>query len=138
MRTATTQKCFRVEFDRYPFSSSRRKGIFLRTLYFLNIFGLLSGMAIINMKQNRGDYYCNSITVTFGNEIWEDAIILTAEGNIESSVLVFSYFNGVYKKSDEMHNRRPVYVEQSKFDGTHYNTTIPAEIKYCESEQVRF
>mmetsp|Transcript_8257 Transcript_8257/g.17580 ORF Transcript_8257/g.17580 Transcript_8257/m.17580 type:complete len:512 (+) Transcript_8257:1-1536(+) len=135
MRTAATQKCFRVEFERYPFSASRRKGIFLKTLYFFNIIGLLSGMAIINMKQNRGDYYCNSISVTFGNEIWEDAIILTPEGKIENSVLVFSYFDGVYKKSGEMHNRRPVYVEQNKFDGTPFNTTIPAEIKYCESEQ---
>ena len=50
--------------------------------------------------------------------------------------LLFSYFNGVYMRNTTLglHDGRPVYTEQSKFDGDPYTTTIGAEIKYCKSE----
>jgi len=51
--------------------------------------------------------------------------------------LLFSYFNGVYRRNETigLHDDRPVYTEQSKFeDGLAFDTTIGAQIKYCESE----
>ena len=51
--------------------------------------------------------------------------------------LLFSYFNGVYRRNETigLHDDRPVYTEQSKFeDGLAFDTTIGAQIKYCDSE----
>ena len=109
LKTAAIQKCFRVEFERMPLTAAKRKGYFLKSLYFINICALLTGMVIVNTKQDAGVFQCDSITVEFGNEIWEDAISLTPDGEIDRAVLVFSYFNGVYKRNGT-HDGRPVYV----------------------------
>ena len=72
---------------------------------------------------------------------WPDYSVEGASGSIESMILVYSYFGGVYVKADDRRSEgRPVYVEQNKYDRTPFDETgfgdvldpiVPAEIKYC-------
>jgi hypothetical protein len=116
--------------------------VFMKVLYFINLILMMAGMIMVSLNQSRGKYHADSITVTFGNDVWENAYVkVSPDGNrgtnttngYDEMVLVYSWFNGVYKR-EGMHDRRPVYVEQNKFDHSAYETTIPAEIKYCKSE----
>lgn len=107
--------------------------IFLKSLYFLNMCALLGGMVYISMSQTRGDYHCEEIFVVFGDDIWEDALVMGSSG-IEEKVLLYSYFNGHYRRNGT-ENGLPVYVEQDKFDGSSFEVTVPAKIKYCSSEE---
>jgi len=63
----------------------------------------------------KGSYHCDAIFVTFGDEIWQDALVRGPAG-FESKVLLYSYF-------------------KDKFDGTSFERTVPAKIKYCASEE---
>ena len=113
---------------------------YLKGIYFVNLLLLFSGMAWITQIQENGGFHAESITVTFGDQVWNDAIVKTASGELETRVLLFSYFNGkvnslilfcmssecssfnhfvhftsgVYQKSDYVHDGRPVYTEQNK------------------------
>jgi hypothetical protein len=83
-----------------------------------------------------------------GEEIWTDAVVQWPDysvahtpGSIETMILVYSYFNGVYAKADgQVSQGRPIYVEQNKYDRKPFTETgwldkfdhiVPAEIKYC-------
>ena len=68
--------------------------VFLKAVYFFNLAALLTGMALITAKQNRGDFHSDSITVTFGDQIWSDAIATLPSGEVVSRNLLFSFFNG--------------------------------------------
>lgn len=59
---------------------------------------MLAGLIIVTTNQVTGRYYCDSITVAFGDDIWEDAMVVTDLGEVKSQVLLFSYFNGVYRE----------------------------------------
>ncbi len=107
--------------------------IFLKSLYFLNLCCLLGAMIYVSVHQVKGSYHCDAIFVTFGDEVWEDALVRGPAG-FESKVLLYSYFNGLYRRNGT-ENGLPVYVEQDKFDGTPFEKTVPAKIKYCASEE---
>ncbi len=107
--------------------------LFLKSLYFLNMCALLGGMVYVSMSQQSGYYHCEEIFVIFGDEIWEDALVIGSSG-MEEKVLLYSYFNGLYRRNGT-ENGLPVYVEQNKFDGNSFETTVPAKIKYCPSEE---
>ena len=94
----------------------------------------MAGMTIIRAKQDRGDYFCSSISVYFGDEIWDDAIVTNSTGGEERMTLMFAYFNGVYVKNGTR-DGRPVYVEQNKYLSEPYKKKIPAQIRYCKSER---
>eukprot|EP00970_Alexandrium_tamarense_P018121 scaffold13320_cov215-Alexandrium_tamarense.AAC.5 len=142
LKHASKKKYFRTDFDRVPFKRRRKMTVFMKVLYFINLILMMAGMVLVSLNQSRGKYHADSITVTFGNDVWENAYVkVSPDGNkgtnttngYDEMVLVYSWFNGVYKR-EGMHDRRPVYVEQNKFDHSAYETTIPAEIKYCKSE----
>ena len=135
MKKAALSKCFCAEFERQPFSKRKKVGIFLKGIYFFNLCALLFGMGYINYNQNRGVYYSDSLSVSYGEQIWPAAII---EGIKEPRALLFSYFNGEYRRNETLglHDGRPIYTEISKFvDGTPFTTTVGAQIKYCYSER---
>ena len=71
--------------------------MFLKALYFLNLGVLLAGMGVVSYKQISRRYQCNSITVSFGDEVWEPAFarLDSDTEEYEEWTLVFSYFNGV-------------------------------------------
>ena len=80
MKKAALSKCFCAEFERQPFSKRKKVGIFLKGIYFLNLCALLFGMGYINYNQNRGVYYSDSLSVTYGEQIWNAAIITGSFG----------------------------------------------------------
>ena len=130
---ATTAKCYRAEFQK----QERRKkmGILLKVIYFLNLGVFLAAMTIISTRQNAGYYQCNSITVDFGDDVWENAVVKTHSGQLEDGwTLVYSHFNGVYVQ-DGKHHGRPIYREMRKYNYSPYETTIGAEIKFCTKER---
>jgi hypothetical protein len=80
------------------------------------------------------------------DKLWEDAVVKWPDGRNEDMILNYPYFNGVYKQDGSRRGRRPVYVEQNKFDGTSFDTEAPfpeyvpgyefklgAKFMYCES-----
>ena len=134
MKVASTRKCFRAQFEKLPFARRKKMSVFVKALYFVNLCALMTGMTVITIDQSKGDYQCKSITVTFGDEIWQDSIVLNATGGIERMDLIYSYFNGVYVKNGTW-DGRPLYTEQNKYDDTAFQVKTGAMIKYCDSER---
>eukprot|EP00804_Cyclotella_cryptica_P027652 CCRYP_010272-RA/>CCRYP_010272-RA protein AED:0.09 eAED:0.09 QI:844/1/1/1/0.75/0.77/9/300/469 len=133
MKCATTKRCFRAEFPYQSIGRGKGFSIFLKTLYFFNLLVFLGLLSAVTVKQKEGYFNCDSITVAFGNDIWEEAVVKTQNGYNET-MLVYSFFNGVYKQRGTQ-DGRPVYMEQNKFDNTPYTEKIGAEIKYCKELQ---
>lgn len=135
LKRASTRKCFRAEFEKLHFARRKKMTIFVKVVYAINFIALMTGMTWVSVKQIRGSYQCHSITVNFGDDIWENAIVLNSTGGVEEWDLIYSYFNGVYVKQQEIHDRRPIYLEQNKFDSSPYEVKNGAIIKYCEEER---
>ncbi|KAL7536320.1 hypothetical protein ACHAXR_008766 [Thalassiosira sp. AJA248-18] len=133
IKRASVKKCFRAEFEKLPFARRKKMSVFVKLLYVFNLCAMMVGMALITIRQRRGDYNCKSISVQFDDAIWEDAFVLNSTGGIEEWDLLYSYFNGVYVKNGT-HEGRAVYVEQNKFDDTEYRIKTGAVIKYCKEE----
>ncbi|KAL7534025.1 hypothetical protein ACHAXR_005587 [Thalassiosira sp. AJA248-18] len=140
LQRACTAKYFHAEFEKQRSGKIKHLSRFLKTLYFINLCGMLAGMGFVSTKQIRGLYYDSSINVNFGDTVWETAwvkvpswipsYIQSLPGQDEEWTLVYSYFNGEYEKNGTQHGR-PIYKERRKSDRTHFHSIIPAEIKYC-------
>mmetsp|Transcript_21224 Transcript_21224/g.42271 ORF Transcript_21224/g.42271 Transcript_21224/m.42271 type:complete len:529 (+) Transcript_21224:97-1683(+) len=123
--------------DRYSINAKTRKRGFrhlLKAVYFINLAGLLTGVVIIGEKQNRGYYRCNSVNVNFGDNVWENAVVLNGTNGSYQTTLVYSYFNGIYEVEGN-HDGYPRFVERNKVDGSAFENVIGAEIKYCKKEE---
>ena len=94
MKHAALSKCFRAEFAKQPFVLRKKIHLFLKGIYFLNLCALLVGMGMITLSQETGKYHAEQITVTFGEQIWNGALVTTSSGVVERRTLLFSYFNG--------------------------------------------
>ena len=94
LKHAALSKCFRAEFDKQPFALRKKMNVFLKGGYFLNLCVLIFGIGLITVKQNKGDFHSDSITVMFGEQVWRNAIVTTSTGEEETRTLLFSYFNG--------------------------------------------
>ena len=102
---------------------------FLKVLYFINLDILLAGMIVVSYRQMTGYYQCHTLSVEFGDDVWDSAVTLNQDtGVYEAWTLLFSYFAGVYEKRGT-HAGRPVYVEQRKFDRMPYSQVEPAELR---------
>ena len=78
--------------------SNSRSNNFARFMYFLNGIVLLAGLTYISVKQGHGGYRCKTISVSFNEEVWEGATVMNEDGSIEERLLIYPYFNGVYKE----------------------------------------
>ena len=134
LKKATTQKCYRAEFQKQSFGRNNKITIALKAVYIINLLAALFGLTYITVRQAWGYYQCGSITITFGDDIWEDAVFKTPSGELKEMILLYSFFNGVYK-IDGSHEHRPIFREQNKFDDTPFKSTVGAEIKYCKKER---
>ena len=108
----------------------------LKVIFFMNLALLLIGIIAIGDKQDRGVYLCNSVTVIFGDHVWENALVKNKTDPAQSpyeTTLVYSYFNGIYKLNGTF-DGYPKFTEQNKVDGTVFRETVGAEIKYCKEE----
>ena len=133
---AATAKYYRAKFKKSK--GGLRIRIFLKSMYFINLSVFLILMIGVSIGQDNGRYSCPEVTVNLGNLIWEDAVMTNHEH--ETHMLVYSYFNGVYRQTKEFHDERPVYREMRKSDNDEYQTTTPAKIIYCNKQRawVRF
>ncbi|KAL9180841.1 hypothetical protein ACHAXT_011294 [Thalassiosira profunda] len=145
LQRACTARVFEAEFEKQKGRGRKERNlsIFLRAVYFVNICGMLAGMAVVSIRQMNGHYQEDSITVDYGETVWNGAwvripswlpptgLYTPPPGELAEWTLVYSFFNGVYEKSG-FENGRPVYRERRKFDRSPYERVVPAEIKYCQ------
>ena len=138
LRVATNKKYFRTEFKKEfnKAERSRRLSFFLvsdecvklicsfvisvmqsdiysysflqKTLYFINLIALLSGLIYVTIRQSRGGYQCKSISVIIKEEVWEESIVRDPERDDEEMVLIYPFFNGMYNQDGTSHDGRPV------------------------------
>ena len=111
-------------------ASNNRANRFFRFVYFLNAAIVIGGLAYITVSQEKGQYRCKALTISFDEEIWEKAVTKIDNESTEERLLIYSYFNGIYKESGT-YNGYPMYVEQNKNDGMPFVNTMGAQIKYC-------
>jgi len=139
LHRATMMPYFNAEFQKQKNGNgSRTIKYFLKAIYFINLAVFLAAMIVISVRQTRGHYQCESITVTFGEEVWREAIVLWPDdsksetpGTYEQLALVYSSFNGVYiKDKSRTHEGRPVYIEQKKYDRTPFDVVAPLYYPY--------
>lgn len=131
LRTAT-KSCF-IETGRETYRLRRWTKRLIRIMYIINICISLGALTYFCITQQRGQYRCKNVTISFGDQMWEDAYV--GDGNVmEKRLLIFSHFNGVYEEQrDGFHDGRPKYVERNKVDGAPFKEVTPAEIVYCEA-----
>lgn len=94
LQRAASSKCFRAEFEKPPFALRRKMNLFLKGVCLLNLCVLLAGMGWITSLQNAGSFYAKEIKVTFGEQMWPEAIVTLPSGEVVTRVLLFSFFNG--------------------------------------------
>ncbi|KAL7461130.1 hypothetical protein ACHAXS_001558, partial [Conticribra weissflogii] len=110
---ATKQKYFISEFERKSFVRFQKTNLFLKAMYLFNLFISLGGVLYVTILQRSGHFQCSKITVKFGDDVWEKAVVKQVDGSLKQMVLVYSFFNGVYVASSNLTSGgRPVYVEQ--------------------------
>ena len=91
-------------------------------------------MTYFGIRQEQGWFGCQSVTVTYiGDEIWENAIAVVND-KPDPRVLLYSYFNGVYRE-EGTHDGMPRFVEQNKETDKAFESTIPSEFIYCNDLQ---
>ena len=78
-------------------ASNNRVNHFVRLIYFLNAALVLIGLGYITYNQKNGHYRARSVSVLFEEVIWEEANVLLDDGRIEQRLLIYSYFNGIYR-----------------------------------------
>ena len=78
-------------------ASNNRVNYIVRLIYFLNAALVLIGLGYITHTKKSGHYRARSVNVLFEEVIWEDANVLLDDGRIEQRLLIYSYFNGIYK-----------------------------------------
>ncbi|EJK53216.1 hypothetical protein THAOC_27398 [Thalassiosira oceanica] len=105
----------------------------IRIIYYMNMAAMLAMLLYVNLTQNVGNYRCKSLSVTFGDEVWEGALVMHDGMDPEDRLLIYSHFNGIYVEGSRI-NGRPSYIEMNKEDGDPFQRKDPgpAEIMYCE------
>ena len=78
-------------------ASNNRVNHIVRSIYFLNALIILVGLGYITQNQRMGRYCPSAIKILFDEVIWEDANVLLDDGSIEQRLLIYSYFNGIYR-----------------------------------------
>ena len=43
-------------------------------------------------------YRCTMVMVSFGDVMWDDALVKHAGGFLEKKLLIYSHFNGIYEE----------------------------------------
>eukprot|EP00580_Thalassiosira_gravida_P005882 CAMPEP_0201654886 /NCGR_PEP_ID=MMETSP0493-20130528/45732_1 /ASSEMBLY_ACC=CAM_ASM_000838 /TAXON_ID=420259 /ORGANISM="Thalassiosira gravida, Strain GMp14c1" /LENGTH=425 /DNA_ID=CAMNT_0048131459 /DNA_START=779 /DNA_END=2056 /DNA_ORIENTATION=- len=135
LRLSASSKCFTATFEKKPYAFRKKMTIFVKVVFGFNFLLFLGGMTSVSYLQEVGRFQCGDVTVTFGEDIWENAWVVGVDGELTNLVLVYSYFNGVYKQNGSTHDGRPVYQELRKNYGEgDFETKVPAKIMYCASE----
>ena len=83
LRIAAVAKCFRTKFDRKPYIFRKKMTIFVKFLYIFNLLTFTGGILALHIMQSNGKFQCNSVTVTFGEDVWEHAWTEISPGQYE-------------------------------------------------------
>ena len=75
---------------------------FIRVVYILNICIGIGGLTYLTVTQKQGKYRCQSVTVSFGDDTFEEAYVTNEDGVLEKRLLIFSHFNGVYVENGKI------------------------------------
>lgn len=90
--------CIETSRESHALRKWTKRGV--RFVYFLNMCVAIGGLSYLTNHQRNGAYRCQDFTVSFGDEIWEDAWIINENGEPEQRLLVFAHFNGVLSLSE--------------------------------------
>ncbi|KAL7469751.1 hypothetical protein ACHAXS_010855 [Conticribra weissflogii] len=88
----------------------------IRLVYLFNGGLMIAGLLVLSIKQQNGDFRCQSMSVEFGDNLWEEAVIILDDGTFENRLLLYSHFSGIYVENGT-HDGRPKYTEQNKERG---------------------
>jgi len=151
LQRSTMAPCFNAEFHKKKESMDLKwkYKIALKGVYFFNLFVFIAIMSVVTIRQKISYYQAESITVRFGDEVWDEALVDRGTYS-EEIILLYSWFNGVYIKDKSRTNGgRPIYIEQKKSDSSPFDETgtihpdygqltpvKPAEIKYCNGHWI--
>eukprot|EP00566_Odontella_aurita_P008738 CAMPEP_0113568750 /NCGR_PEP_ID=MMETSP0015_2-20120614/24025_1 /TAXON_ID=2838 /ORGANISM="Odontella" /LENGTH=860 /DNA_ID=CAMNT_0000471331 /DNA_START=122 /DNA_END=2705 /DNA_ORIENTATION=+ /assembly_acc=CAM_ASM_000160 len=103
-------------------------------VFSLNLAALCAGFLYVHIEQDSGEFNrCSTISVNFGEQIWEHPNIVGGDLKGDNSFLSYSFFNGVYKIEGNDKVGRPVYVEMNKQNGEKYEKTTPAKFMFCQT-----
>ena len=139
MQRATMTPYFHTPFQREKGNRLNWKTrTLLKTLYFINLAVFITCMVVVTGRQVSGYYQCESITASWGDEIWRKAIVMWPQdslqyppGLVERMVLAYDYFDGVYvKDGSRTENGRPIYVEMKKSNRTPFDMVAPSVNPY--------
>ncbi|KAL7549894.1 hypothetical protein ACHAWF_013153 [Thalassiosira exigua] len=133
LRNAANAPYFGVEFAKKPYFFRKKMTIAVKILYLFNFLLFVAGFLTIAVMQRKGRFQCDSISVTFGEHVWEDAQA-NFDGLIEKTVLVYSFFNGVYVQTGRSAGR-PIYTEIRKTEDSQFETKVGAEINIVRVKQ---
>lgn len=117
-------------------SSIQRVFGLARFAYFLNLVIMIAGLSAITVQSNAGAIGCSTLSVNFPELMWDEAYIVDENGATDRNPrpLMFSFFNGHYKRDGQLVNGYPRYVEMNKNSGEPYSETVPAEFVYCKDD----
>eukprot|EP00585_Thalassiosira_rotula_P001482 CAMPEP_0196152068 /NCGR_PEP_ID=MMETSP0910-20130528/34842_1 /TAXON_ID=49265 /ORGANISM="Thalassiosira rotula, Strain GSO102" /LENGTH=133 /DNA_ID=CAMNT_0041415585 /DNA_START=54 /DNA_END=451 /DNA_ORIENTATION=+ len=76
LRRAASSKCFAAEVEKTPYAFRIKTTIFVKVVFVFNFLLFLGGMISVTHLQNTGRFHCGDVTVTFGDEIWENAWVV--------------------------------------------------------------
>ena len=68
----------------------------------MNICIGIGGLTYLTVTQKQGKYRCQSVTVSFGDDTFEEAYVTNEDGVLEKRLLIFSHFNGVYVENGKI------------------------------------
>lgn len=83
-------------------NSCLRRNFLLKSILLINLALMYVGLIYVTLQQRNGAYVCPSISVNFGDEVWEEALI---HGHERPRFLEYSYFNGIYKVEGNFNGR---------------------------------
>ena len=70
----------------------------IKIIYFLNACFGIAFLTYFTVKQEEGTYRCTMVTVSFGDVMWEHSLVKHAGGKLETKLVMYSHFNGVYEE----------------------------------------
>ncbi len=83
-------------------NSCLKRNFLLKSILLINLVFMYIGLIYVTLQQSNGAYVCPSISINFGDEVWEEALI---HGYEQPRFLEYAYFSGTYKVEGNFNGR---------------------------------
>jgi len=100
-----TNNTHHIETTRESHTFRRWTKRFIRFVYIFNVLLGIVMVTYVTITQHNGNYRCKSVSVAFGDAVWEEAFVTIGDVT-EKRLLIYSHFNGIYKENGT-HAGRP-------------------------------